>query len=170
MKQNIVRILQQRETDSSSYKNFPAKNYFSAGIMSRMELENTLPLEDNSDFDHSQVKYLSWNGGSGEVLAYGQPNIEVKLLKPFGGEEVVSGVAAEEGEFVADAKFMPSFENLLAVGTRGSSLVKFISEVKLWDVQRGLLPSTSFTSCCRKWSPAPRFPTTSGSTWPGKHR
>ena len=81
------------------------------------------------------------NGGSGEVLACGQPNIGVKLLKPFGGEEVVSGVAAEEGEFVADAKFMPRFENLLAVGTRRyNSLlasVNYTSKVKLWDVQRG---------------------------------
>ena len=67
------------------------------------------------------------------MLACGQRNRGVKLLKLFGGKKVVSGVATEEGEFVADVKFMPSFENLLAVGTsrNNSLLVKFIREVML---------------------------------------
>ena len=51
-------------------------------------LKSTLPLEGRPNFDNAQVKHLSWNG---EVLARGQPSRGIELLKPFGGEEVVSG-------------------------------------------------------------------------------
>ena len=81
MEQNIVHVLQQRETDSSAcnYKNFPAKNYFNAAMMMKMEIRRTLSLGGHN-FDDA-VKHLSWNC-VGEVLACGQPNRGVKLVRP----------------------------------------------------------------------------------------
>ena len=142
-----MHVLQQRETDSSAcnYKNFPAKNYFNAAMMMKMEIRRTLSLGGHN-FDDA-VKHLSWNC-AGEVLACGQPNRGVKLVRPFAKEAVASGATLEEDEFVADAVFMPRFENSLVVGTRKYSLnllassfteVNFTSRVKVWDVRKAMV-------------------------------
>ena len=138
MEQNIVHTLQQRELDND-YQNFVRKNYFNPGMIKKMEIQTTSSL-GYVNFDDA-VKFLSWNS-NGTLLACGQPNRGVKLLKPFRGS-TFSKLGEDEG-FIADTVFMPKFENMLAVGTRkytvnlvafGFSAINFESKVKIWDVE-----------------------------------
>lgn len=140
MSRNILRNLHYREVgDDCNSKQFFTSNYFNEGMMSRLRVEKSVSIVN--DTSSNVLQCCSWNN-NGSLLCYGQYSKGVLIFQPF--QACKKKIPISQGHFLVDSIFLSSYDRLLATATRSysnavwdeSTGLCFNEKLKIWDVEK----------------------------------